>query len=96
MGIKKFLREYFGLIPLTGGLLTAGAVGSAAFLISLLSGTSQELTYVINGKDAVDAISILYQKAGETAGHYIMPSAAVGQFLTYRFKKSVTSFFKKK
>jgi hypothetical protein len=91
----KFPREYFGLIPLTGAAITAGAVGGAAFLITLASEISKQAYYIGNGGSIVDAISAMYQHAGNVAGQWIMPAGAVGQFLAYRFKKSVLSIFKK-
>lgn len=96
MGVKKFLREYFGIIPVSGGLLTAGLVGTTTFLISIVAGSSQGLNYVVNGKNPADVIASLYQQAGDVAGMYMMPSAVAGQLLTYKLKKSITSLFKKK
>ena len=96
MGIKKFLKEYFGAIPVSGGLLTAGLVGTTAFIISLAASSSQGLTYLTNGENPVDVIASLYQQASDAAGKYMMPGAFAGQLLTYKFKKSVESWFKKK
>jgi len=96
VGVKKFLKEYFGVIPMSGGMLTAGIVGTTVFLISVVAGSSQGLNYMINGKNPVDVITSLYQQASNVAGQYAIPGAAAGQFLTYRFKKSVTSVFKKR
>lgn len=96
MGVKKFLREYFGVIPVSGGLLTAGLVGTTAFIISLVAGSSQGLSYIASGENPVDVIASLYQQASGVAGKYMMPGAFAGQLLTYKFKKSIESWFKKR
>jgi hypothetical protein len=93
--IRKFLKEYFGPLPILGGTFTAGVVGTAAFLITLISGFSKGIPYVLNGSNPVDLIGSIYQQAGVTAGQLVMPAYAAGQFLTYRMKKSILSVFQK-
>jgi len=92
---NSFLRDYFGFLPLLGGTLTAGVVGGAAFAIGLAYDASKTAAQIMGGANAVDAINSLYQTAGNLAGQYVMPAGAAGQFFTYKFKKSITSFFKK-
>lgn len=92
---SSFLKDYFGVVPLLGATLTAGAVCGAAFLVGLASDSSRTAAQIIGGANAVDAISSLYQHAGNLAGQYAMPAGGVGQFLTYKFKRSISSFFKK-
>lgn len=92
---NSFLRDYFGVLPLLGATITAGAVGGTAFLIDMVNGASRTTAQILGGMNALDAISSLYQHAGTLAGQYIMPAGVVGQFLTYKFKKSIASFFKK-
>jgi len=92
---SSFLKDYFGVVPLVGATLTAGAVGGVAFAIGLASDVSKTAAQIMAGANAVDAINSLYQSAGNLAGQYFMPAGAAGQFLTYKFKRSITSFFKK-
>ncbi len=96
MGIKNSLKEYFSPVPLVGGLITAGLVGTTAFLIGLVTNANQSLGYALSGRNTLDAIVELYNNSGATAGKYLMPSAMVGQFLGYKFQKSFTDLFKKK
>lgn len=92
---NSFLRDYFGLLPLLGGTITAGVVGGAAFAIGLACDASKTAAQVMGGVNPVDAINSLYNSAGNLAGQYVMPAGVAGQFLTYRFKKSISNFFKK-
>lgn len=81
--IKNFLKEYYGLIPTLGGVAVAGATGLLTYSISTAYG-------LYNGTD----ISSLYSYASSVSGKFVIPSFLVGQFLTYRLKKSLTSLFK--
>ena len=96
MEIKNFLKEYFSPVPLVGGLLTAGLVGTTTFLIGLVTNANQSFGYALNGKNPLDAIVELYNNSGGTAGKYLMPGEMIGQFLGYKFQKSFTNLFKKK
>jgi len=92
---KNFLKDYFGFLPLIGATITAGAVGGAAFMISLASDSSKTAAQIIAGSNGIDAISSLYQHAGSVAGQYLMPAGGVGQFLTYKCKRSISSVFRR-
>jgi hypothetical protein len=80
---KKFLGEYFGLIPTLGGIVVAGAAGIVTYAIGIAHG-------IYNGVE----ISSLYNYASAFPGKILPPAFLVGQFLTYRLKKSIVSIFK--
>ena len=92
-GLGKFLKDYFGLLPIVGGMFTSGLTSTAVFLIALLYNLSKGYPQLFTGN--WDYVSIAYKKAGEIAGQWILPSYAAGQFLTYRMKKTITSLFKR-
>jgi hypothetical protein len=81
--IKKFLSEYFGLVPTLGGVAVAGAAGIVTYSIGMAYG-------LYNGVE----VSSLYSYASTISGKFVIPSFLVGQFLTYRLKKSIFSVFK--
>lgn len=95
MGVKKFLREYYGLIPMLGGTLVAGATGIIAYSIGFAQGLTKEIQYITTTQD-LERILTLYEYGSSVAGKYILPGFVVGQALTYKLKKSLLSIFEKR
>jgi hypothetical protein len=94
LNLRKFLKEYYGLIPVVGGTIIAGAVGVVAYSVGLAQDFSKEVQYISSTNDVIGGVFTLYNNASAVCGRYIMPGFLAGQFLTYKFKKSLTSFFK--
>ena len=81
--IRKFLGEYYGLIPTLGGVAVAGVTGLVAYSIGLAHG-------IYDGQ----SISSLYTYASSISRKFVLPGFLVGQFLTYKLKKAIFSIFK--
>ena len=95
MSLKKFLKEYYGLIPVTGGLTLAGLAGTTAYSIGLIQNISKEIQYISSTGDIIGGIVSLYDFASSVAGKYVLPGFVAGQLITYKFKKAVVSAFKR-
>jgi len=93
--LKKFLKEYYGLVPTLGGTIVAGSVGVVAYSVGFAKDFSKELQYILATQDVWGGISSLYNYASSVGGKYIIPAFFIGQVLSYKLKKSVTSFFEK-
>jgi hypothetical protein len=94
MDIKKFLKEYYGLVPVIGGTLVAGAVGVIAYSVGMAQDISKEAQYISSSNDVLGGILSLYNNASLICGKYVMPGFVAGQALTYKFKKNLISFLK--
>ena len=94
MGLKKFLKEYYGLIPVVGGTVIAGAVGVVAYSVGFAQDIAKEIQYISTTQDFWGGFWLLYNNASSVCGKYVIPGFIAGQALTYKLKKSVTSFFK--
>ena len=87
--VKGFLKEYNGLVPIAGGIFTAGAVSVVAFVIGSFEHLQRMVEYGITTNDWGYAAKYLYEKGSELAGYYAFPGYLGGQFLTYKFKKAL-------
>jgi hypothetical protein len=99
------VKEYYGPMPLLSGFITAGAVSTAAFVISSLYNGGGGIAELLanNNSDLVsslydipDVICEAYKESRIFTSNWTMPSFAVGQFLGYKLKRTIQSFFKKK
>jgi len=95
LGIRKFLREYYGVIPVLGGTVVAGVTGIIAYSIGVAQGLTKEVQYILTTQD-VGRFLVLYEYGSSVAGKYIVPGFMVGQALTYKLKKSLFSIFEKR
>lgn len=95
MGIKKFLKEYYGVIPVLGGTVVAGVTGIIAYSIGVAQGLTKEIQYILTTQD-LERLFTLYEYGSSVAGKYIVPGFIVGQALTYKLKKSLFSIFEKR
>ena len=94
MGLKKIIKEYYGVIPVVGGTVVAGAVGIVAYSAGFAQDFLKEIQYISTTQDFWGGISSLYNNASVVCGKYVIPGFIAGQALTYRLKKSITSLFK--
>jgi len=94
LGLKKFIKEYYGLIPVVGGTVIAGAVGVVAYSVGFAQDIAKEIQYISTTQDFWGGFWSLYSNASSVCGKYVIPGFIAGQALTYKLKKSVTSFFK--
>lgn len=91
-----FIKDYFGLIPITGGIITTGAVYVISYAIGTINALGHE-SIALNGNPS----DILYQlygygvnigKYGERlAGEWAKAGFVGGQLLTYTLKKRLKS-----
>lgn len=92
--LKKFLKEYYGLVPVAGGMALAGIAGMAAYSVGFAQDISRQIQYITSTGDVFGGIISLYESASSTAGKCVAPAFVAGQFMTYRLKKSLISLFK--
>ncbi len=81
---KKFLKEYFGIIPTLSGFLIAGVAGTITQVIGTIYSISEGACF---------SSALAY--GSDLAGKVIAPGFIAGQFTGYKIKKMITSFFKK-
>ncbi|OYT41674.1 MAG: hypothetical protein B6U78_02665 [Candidatus Aenigmarchaeota archaeon ex4484_224] len=93
--IKNFLKEYNGLIPVFGGIVTSGVVTLVAFGIGAAEHLQKMIEYGMTTQDWGYALKYVYEKGSELAGYYAAPAYLAGQLITYKFKKSVSNFVSK-
>ena len=94
MGLKKILKEYYGLVPVLGGTVIAGAVGVVAYTIGSAQELTNQIEYIITTQDIWGGLSALCDSGSALAGRYIIPGFIAGQILTYKLKKAIFSFLK--
>lgn len=94
MGLKKFLKEYYGLIPILGGTVIAGTAGIIAYTVGSAQEITKQIEYITTTQDVWGGISALYESASSLGGKYIIPGFFAGQALTYKLKKAIFSFLK--
>jgi hypothetical protein len=96
--VKKFIKDYFGLFPMLGGVLGAGSVYLAAYGTSMAvdagSTITKELSYLFNygtldGIGLKESIASIYSNAKSVSGQWGIGGAVGGQFLFYKFKTSI-------
>ncbi|MBS3055622.1 MAG: hypothetical protein J4452_03990 [Candidatus Aenigmarchaeota archaeon] len=91
LGLGKFWREYFGLVPLVaGGLVALGAAavtGSYQALTSLTGGSSG--LYAGGLREVANMAVEAYKSGAQSAGEALVPGFVVGQILGYKFKMTV-------
>ncbi|HDM05711.1 MAG TPA: hypothetical protein ENG34_00350 [Candidatus Aenigmarchaeota archaeon] len=93
-GIWKKIKEYNGIVPIAGGLLTSGVAGVVAFTVGGIQGASDAINYFYKTRDLVGAITTVYSRASSLAGMYVPPAFIGGQFVTYKFKKAFDNFLR--
>lgn len=94
MGLKKFLKEYYGLVPILGGAVIAGTAGVIAYTVGFAQDLTREIQYISNTQDVLGGLFSLYDNASSVAGKYVIPGFIAGQALTYKLKRAIFSFFK--
>ena len=94
MGLKKFLKEYYGILPVVGGTVIAGAVGVVAYTIGSAQELTNQIEYIVTTQDIWGGLSVLCDSGSALAGKYIIPGFVAGQVLTYKLKKTLFSFLK--
>lgn len=82
------------MIPVLGGVVVAGATGILAYSVGFAQDIAKEIQYISTTQDFWGGIWSLYNNASAVCGKCVIPGFIAGQFLTYKLKKSVTSFFK--
>jgi hypothetical protein len=104
-GLKDKIKEYCGPMPMLSGFITAGAVSTAAFVVSSLYNSGEGIAELLANSnsdlvsslyDIPDVICEAYKESRIFTSNWTMPSFAVGQFLGYKLKRTIRSFFKKK
>lgn len=99
------IKEYYGPLPVLTGLLAAGAVNIAAFTLgAVYNGGEGIVSFVTNGNgDLLSAVyntpsnvAKLYMESRALAIDWSVPGFAAGQFLGYKLRSTVKSWFKKK
>lgn len=94
MGLKKFLKEYYGLVPILGGTVIAGTAGLIAYSVGFAQDLTKEIQYISTTQDIWGGVLSLYDNGSSIAGKYVIPGFIAGQALTYKLKKALFSFFK--
>ena len=99
------VKGYFGPLPILSGLLGYGTAGMAAFTIYAMYTGSDSAINLLTSRN-VDLISLLYDipetvakiytESRVFASHWSTPGFVLGQFLGYKLRKTVRSWFKRK
>lgn len=96
--LTKPIRNYFGIIPLSGGALTAGAAYWTGLTVEFLRGTLANVPYVIQQPEyqqIYDTLHTAFQQGKDQGANWALAGGVIGLILTNKFKNAIVSFIRR-